>query len=67
MTMTHKDKIDIPVTAQSLQINDDIKREVAFYNQTRDNVMKAMGICVQSKIPIERPDDFFAEMIKTDA
>lgn len=67
MTMTHKDKINIPVTTASLQINEDIKREVSFYNLARENVMKAMGICVQSKIPIERPDDFFAEMIKTDA
>ena len=28
--------------------------------------MKGMEICVQSRIPIERPDDFFAEMVKSD-
>jgi len=28
--------------------------------------MKAMEICVQAKVPIERPTDFFAEMLKTD-
>ena len=28
--------------------------------------MKAMGILVQAKVPISRPDDFFAEMLKTD-
>jgi hypothetical protein len=53
--------------AQELQINNDIKREVSFYNNTRENVMKAMQILIQSKVPISRPDDFFAEMIKSDA
>jgi len=28
--------------------------------------MKAMEVCVQAKVPIDRPDDFFAEMIKSD-
>ena len=28
--------------------------------------MKAMGILVQAKVPIDRPDDYFAEMLKTD-
>ena len=30
------------------------------------NVMKGMKILVQAKVPISRPDDFFAEMLKTD-
>ena len=29
--------------------------------------MDAMKICVQAKVPIERPDDFLAEMLKSDA
>ena len=33
---------------------------------TRENVMKGMEILVQAKVPISRPDDFFAEMLKTD-
>ena len=66
MTITNEKAIHIPESAQALQINNDIKREVSFYNNTRENVMRAMGICVQAKVPIERPDDFFAEMIKTD-
>jgi rRNA-processing protein EBP2 len=28
--------------------------------------MKGMNILVQGKVPISRPDDFFAEMVKTD-
>jgi len=49
-----------------LEINDDIKREMAFYNLTRDNVMQGMRILVQAQVPISRPDDFLAEMLKTD-
>jgi len=33
---------------------------------TRENVKKGMEILVQAKIPISRPDDFFAEMLKSD-
>lgn len=50
----------------ALAVHDDIKREIAFYNLTRENVKKGMEILVQSKVPISRPDDFFAEMLKTD-
>jgi len=49
-----------------LGINDDIKRELAFYNLTRENVKSGMQILLQAKTPISRPDDFFAEMFKTD-
>ncbi len=54
------------VVPEALNVHDDIKREIAFYNMTRENVMKGMQILVQAKIPISRPDDFFAEMLKTD-
>jgi rRNA-processing protein EBP2 len=51
---------------EALTVHDDIKREIAFYNLTRENVMKGMQILIQAKIPISRPDDFFAEMLKSD-
>ena len=59
---------DVPSNSavRSLEINEDIKREIAFYNVTRQNVMQGMGILVQAKVPISRPDDFLAEMVKTD-
>lgn len=44
----------------------EIKREIAFYNTARDNVMQGMRFLIQSKVPIARPDDFLAEMLKTD-
>jgi rRNA-processing protein EBP2 len=54
------------VVPEALTVHDDIKREIAFYNLTRENVMKGMQILVQAKVAISRPDDFFAEMLKTD-
>ena len=49
-----------------LEINDDIKREIAFHNVTRQNVQNGMRILIQAGVPISRPDDFLAEMLKTD-
>lgn len=67
MSVTNENPVKLGDAAQALQINDDIKREIAFYNNTRENVMKGMQILVQAKVPISRPDDFFAEMLKDDA
>ena len=49
-----------------LDIHDDLKREVAFYNLALEAVQDAKGRCKAAKVPFTRPDDFFAEMIKTD-
>jgi rRNA-processing protein EBP2 len=54
------------VVPESLAVKDEIKREIAFYNNTRDNVMQGMKFLIQSKVPIARPDDFLAEMLKSD-
>lgn len=63
MSVTHKDPVKVP---EQLAVKDEIKREIAFYNTTRDNVMQGMKFLIQSKVPIARPDDFLAEMLKTD-
>lgn len=55
------------VIHENLQVHDDIKREISFYNLVRENVQQGMRTLVQAKVPISRPDDFFAEMLKTDA
>lgn len=49
-----------------LDIHDDLKREVAFYNCALEAVHEARSRCSKANIPFSRPDDFFAEMIKTD-
>jgi len=63
MTISNSEAVSIP---DALEVHNDIKREVAFYNSTRADVMKGMQFLVQSKVPISRPDDFFAEMLKSD-
>ncbi|ETV67611.1 hypothetical protein H257_16209 [Aphanomyces astaci] len=47
--------------------HDDLKREVAFYNQTLASVKDAKDRLLKEKIPYKRPEDYFAEMLKSDA
>eukprot|EP00536_Pseudo-nitzschia_multiseries_P002569 jgi/Psemu1/183857/e_gw1.34.165.1 len=49
-----------------LDIHDDLKREVAFYNVALEAVNLARPKCMEAGVPFTRPDDFFAEMVKTD-
>jgi len=57
---------NVPKIPESLNVHADIKRELAFYNLTRENVKEGMSYLVQMNEPISRPDDFFAEMLKSD-
>jgi rRNA-processing protein EBP2 len=50
----------------TLDIHDDLKREVAFYDMALESVLEARIQCTDAGIPFSRPDDFFAEMVKTD-
>jgi rRNA-processing protein EBP2 len=49
-----------------LDVHDDLKREVAFYNTALEAVNLARKECQQAKVQFSRPEDFFAEMVKTD-
>lgn len=49
-----------------VDIHDDLKREVAFYNLALEAVHDARRKCKDIGIPFSRPEDFFAEMVKTD-
>jgi rRNA-processing protein EBP2 len=49
-----------------LDIHDDLKREVAFYDMALEAVVEARVKCKKADIPFSRPEDFFAEMVKTD-
>lgn len=55
-----------PGVEEPLDIHDDLKREVAFYDIALEAALEARKKCEQAKIPFSRPDDFFAEMVKTD-
>ncbi|CAB9505401.1 processing protein EBP2 [Seminavis robusta] len=53
-------------TGNKIDIHDDLNREVAFYDVALEAVQLARTKCKQAGIPFARPDDFFAEMVKTD-
>ena len=42
LCLTHKNPAALSESAAALQCNPDLKREIAFYNTTRENVMKGM-------------------------
>jgi len=49
-----------------IEVHDDLKREVAFYNLALEAVHAARQQCETLGMPFTRPEDFFAEMVKTD-
>eukprot|EP00934_Nitzschia_sp_Nitz4_P007859 Nitzschia sp. Nitz4//scaffold35_size145790//69072//70379//NITZ4_003027-RA/size145790-processed-gene-0.236-mRNA-1//-1//CDS//3329549115//7849//frame0 len=51
---------------EPIDIHDDLKREVAFYQSSLEAVHAARALCKKEGIPFSRPEDFFAEMVKTD-
>lgn len=55
-----------PGVESPLDIHDDLKREVAFYDLALEAALEARKKCEEAKIPFSRPEDFFAEMVKTD-
>jgi hypothetical protein len=58
-----RNEVNVP---EQLAVKQEIKQEVAFYNVARENVMQAMKFLIQARVPIARPDDFLAEMLKSD-
>jgi rRNA-processing protein EBP2 len=49
-----------------LEKGDDLEREKAFYNLALKGALEGLAFLKQLEVPIDRPDDYFAEMIKTD-
>jgi len=56
----------LPFGTNPLDIHDDLKRELAFYNCALEATHEARKKCEESGIPFKRPDDFYAEMVKAD-
>ncbi|KAG8132261.1 putative rRNA-processing protein [Naja naja] len=54
------------VEKDSVDPEDDFKREMNFYHQAQASVLEALPRLHQFKIPTRRPDDYFAEMAKSD-
>uniref|UniRef100_H3GY54 Uncharacterized protein n=1 Tax=Phytophthora ramorum TaxID=164328 RepID=H3GY54_PHYRM len=60
--------LDTCATSLELEsVHDDLKREVAFYNNTLAMVRLAKDRLKQDGLAYKRPDDYFAEMLKSDA
>mmetsp|Transcript_18195 Transcript_18195/g.36646 ORF Transcript_18195/g.36646 Transcript_18195/m.36646 type:complete len:324 (+) Transcript_18195:114-1085(+) len=53
--------------ASILNENDDIEREMAFYNQTLSAVVAGRAKMQAAGLPVRRPNDYFCENVKTDA
>nr|XP_022316458.1 probable rRNA-processing protein EBP2 [Crassostrea virginica] len=59
---THKDLISQSET----DVHDDFKRELRFYCQAQATVLEAIPRLHSMSIPTKRPEDFFAQMAKSD-
>lgn len=60
------DKSDSIQNTKDLRVKEDILREVIFYNDTLKAVKKGLKKLEIEKIKIWRPNDFYAEMFKSD-
>ena len=47
-------------------MNDDLTRELAFYKQCLDSANEARTLLKKEGVPFSRPNDYFAEMVKSD-
>ena len=47
-------------------VNDDLTRELAFYKQCLDSANEARILLKKEGVPFSRPNDYFAEMVKSD-
>ena len=51
---------------QILDINDDLNRELAFYKQCLDAANEGRALLKKEGVSFTRPNDYFAEMVKSD-
>ena len=59
-------EIIAPKPLECDDIHDDLKREVAFYDLALEAVQLGRKACQKAGVEFSRPDDFFAEMVKSD-
>lgn len=52
--------------ADEIDVNDDLTRELAFYNQALNGARQSFDKLQTMGIPFLRPPDFYAEMVKSD-
>ncbi|XP_030630304.1 putative rRNA-processing protein EBP2 [Chanos chanos] len=74
LDLTNVPAADIVAKAEGRQITpgeeinaeDDFQREMYFYRQAQATVLEALPKLLKLQIPTRRPEDYFAEMAKTD-
>lgn len=49
-----------------IDVNDDLAREMAFYTQALEGTLEAYSKLQESGLPFLRPEDYYAEMVKSD-
>ncbi|XP_028403785.1 probable rRNA-processing protein EBP2 [Dendronephthya gigantea] len=59
-------KDDTKNEMEKTDVHDDFKREMKFYKQAQMAVSEALPKLKKLGVPINRPSDYFAEMVKTD-
>lgn len=59
-SLVSQEPIDVP------DPNDDLNRELAFYKVCQAAAVSARGLLKKEGVPLTRPGDYFAEMVKTD-
>ena len=59
-------KIISSVNISDDPVHNDFKREILFYRQAQSAVLEALPRLKSMNIPTKRPDDYFAQMAKTD-
>ncbi|KAI1377228.1 Ebp2-domain-containing protein [Hypoxylon crocopeplum] len=65
--VTHQCIVGVEPTADSIEdIQDDLKRELAFYAQSLDAAKRGRALLKAEDVPFSRPTDYFAEMVKDD-
>ncbi|ETS79901.1 hypothetical protein PFICI_07430 [Pestalotiopsis fici W106-1] len=64
---THQCVISTETTADGIEdVQDDLKRELAFYKQSLEAAKQARSLLKAENVPFSRPNDYFAEMVKDD-
>merc|ERR1712168_116627 len=55
------------IKSDDKDLKDDFKREMHFYHQAQASAREALSRLASLGIPTQRPDDYFAEMVKSDS
>ncbi|KAH7033241.1 eukaryotic rRNA processing protein EBP2-domain-containing protein [Microdochium trichocladiopsis] len=64
---THQTVVSSEPTASMIEdIQDDLKRELAFYAQSLEAAKRGRALLKAEGVPFARPTDYFAEMVKDD-